>query len=389
MKEEKVKMDKEKYVTPQALAVPSIRLRRYSQDLIPFDKSVAAAESDQRSSKLPGKETLNVIFYQVFIPLLIAGFDTVGTGFLLDHVQHWPVVVEIPELFILVTSFVGLKGSLEMTLAARLGTFANSGEMNTRKDRWNIYVGNCFLVQGQAIVVAFMGSIIAIIVHYLKESCVSWSDYLLMMTSGLIAASITGVAMVTVMVILTIIVMKMGMNPDNVSSFSASIAGDVSAVAVMILCGNKFFYDRQLLHYLGPCVVIFYLILLPITLLLAAKNSSTRDVVGTGWFPIIIGLIISSVAGVVFDIATEHFSTIAIYTPIINGVGGCLIAVQSSRISTYFHLRSPLGELPCEPSKKRSLPTIIESSQKDEQLVEKCYRKTIPSPITAFVGERK
>jgi len=173
------------------------------------------------------------------------------------------------------------------------------------------------LVQGQAIVVAFMGSMIAILVHFLKENCASWSDYLLMMTSGLIAASVTGIAMVTVMVILTILVMKMGMNPDNVSSFSASIAGDVSAVAVMILCANKFFEDRQLLHSVGPVVVIFYLILMPITLFLASRNDSTKDVVGSGWFPIIIGMILSSVAGVVFDIATEHFGTIAIFTPII------------------------------------------------------------------------
>jgi len=76
------KMDKEEYLSPQSLAVPSVRLRRYSQDLIPFDKSVAAAESDQRSSTKPAtQETLNVIFFQVFIPLLIAGLILLVQGF--------------------------------------------------------------------------------------------------------------------------------------------------------------------------------------------------------------------------------------------------------------------------------------------------------------------
>lgn len=37
---------------------------------------------------------------------------------------------------------------------------------------------------------------------------------------------------------------------------------------------------------------------------------------------------------------------VAVFQPVINGVGGNLVAVQASRISTSFHCRTPLGILP-------------------------------------------
>ncbi|GCC43074.1 hypothetical protein chiPu_0027182, partial [Chiloscyllium punctatum] len=36
----------------------------------------------------------------------------------------------------------------------------------------------------------------------------------------------------------------------------------------------------------------------------------------------------------------------AVFTPVINGVGGNLVAIQASRISTYLHLWSVPGVLP-------------------------------------------
>lgn len=46
------------------------------------------------------------------------------------------------------------------------------------------------------------------------------------------------------------------------------------------------------------------------------------------------------------DLAVDKFDGIAKFQPVINGVGGNLVAVQASRISTSLHMDSQLGELP-------------------------------------------
>lgn len=42
----------------------------------------------------------------------------------------------------------------------------------------------------------------------------------------------------------------------------------------------------------------------------------------------------------------SNFKGIAVFQPVINGVGGNLVAVQASRISTSLHRDSRLGKLP-------------------------------------------
>lgn len=46
------------------------------------------------------------------------------------------------------------------------------------------------------------------------------------------------------------------------------------------------------------------------------------------------------------DLAVDKFGGMAKYQPVINGVGGNLVAVQASRISTSLHMESSLGSLP-------------------------------------------
>ena len=355
--------------------------RRYSEDLKP--RVVVDRDSDDDEDEK--EETLRVIFYQVFIPFLISGFDNVGAGMILDHVQYWSVFKTIPELFILVASFLGLKGNLEMTLAARLATLANMGQLDKeRGQRWKIALGNLVLVQGQAIVVAILAALIAIVVNFFKEPDFDLDDCLLLLMTGLTTASLTGLAMASLMVCATIVARNLGINPDNVSALIASIMGDISAVALLAFSAKFFYEGKEYLVFVGPIVIVFYLLLLPVLLRIARSNEFTKDVVGIGWLPIITAMIISSFAGFVFDIAVGFFDTIAVVQPIVNGVGGNLIAVQASRISTYFHLRSPLGELPCEEESK-----VYESEIQSDQLIEKTYRKTCPTPFTAFVGNRK
>uniref|UniRef100_A0A5F9CV09 Solute carrier family 41 member n=1 Tax=Oryctolagus cuniculus TaxID=9986 RepID=A0A5F9CV09_RABIT len=55
-----------------------------------------------------------------------------------------------------------------------------------------------------------------------------------------------------------------------------------------------------------------------------------------------------SVGGLILSktISKQQYKGMAIFTPVICGVGGNLVAIQTSRISTYLHIRSAPGVLP-------------------------------------------
>lgn len=61
--------------------------------------------------------------------------------------QHWQLFIEISELFILVPALLGLKGNLEMTMASRLSTAANKGELSSPASRRNIVLLNLAVIQ--------------------------------------------------------------------------------------------------------------------------------------------------------------------------------------------------------------------------------------------------
>jgi cation transporter-like permease len=49
--------------------------------------------------------------------------------------------------------------------------------------------------------------------------------------------------------------------------------------------------------------------------------------------------------GLILDFMVVRFEGIAVFQPVINGVGGNLVAVQASRISTALHRDAQLGTL--------------------------------------------
>ena len=61
------------------------------------------------------------------------------------------------------------------------------------------------------------------------------------------------------------------------------------------------------------------------------------QVLYTGWTPVLVAMTISSAGGLILDNAVAKFKGIAVFQPVFNGVGGNLVAVQASRISTYLH----------------------------------------------------
>lgn len=111
-----------------------------------------------------------------------------------------------------------LAGNLEMTLAARLATQANVGKLDDPKNQWSVAVGNIALIQGQAIVVAFLAALIAIAVNYFKEFHFDTSSTLLICATSLCTASITGLFLAALMVVITIVARRAGVSDRRANS---------------------------------------------------------------------------------------------------------------------------------------------------------------------------
>lgn len=304
----------------------------------------------EANHKLP-KESSGIMALQILVPFLLAGFGTVSAGMVLDVVQHWEVFKKVTEVFILVPALLGLKGNLEMTLASRLSTAVNIGKMDSPIEKWNLIIGNLALKQVQATVVGFLAAVAAIILGWIPEGKYYLDHSILLCSSSVATAFIASLLQGIIMVGVIVGSKKTGINPDNVATPIAASFGDLITLAILAWISQGLYSCLENYYFVSPLVGVFFLALTPIWIIIAAKHPATRTVLHSGWEPVITAMVISSIGGLILDttVSDPNLVGIVVYTPVINGIGGNLVAIQASRISTYLHLHSIPGELPDEP----------------------------------------
>uniref|UniRef100_A0A2K6LDS2 Solute carrier family 41 member n=1 Tax=Rhinopithecus bieti TaxID=61621 RepID=A0A2K6LDS2_RHIBE len=206
--------------------------------------------------------------------------------------------------------------------------------------------------QVQATVVGLLAAVAALLLGAVSREEVDIAKVELLCASSVLTAFLAAFALGVLMICIVIGARKLGVNPDNIATPIAASLGDLITLSILALV-SSFFYRHKDNRYLTPLVCLSFAALTPVWVLIAKQSPPIMKILKFGWFPIILAMVISSFGGLILSktISKQQYKGMAVFTPVVCGVGGNLVAIQTSRISTYLHMWSTPGVLPLQMKK--------------------------------------
>jgi len=197
-----------------------------------------------------------------------------------------------------------------------------------------------------------------------------WDNALILCASSVLTANIACFVLGTMMILVIVGSHRVRIDPDNIASPVAASLGDMTTAALLAVIAHSIFHysENQRLPYLALIITLLFVGMLPVWISVARTNPYTSDVITKGWTPIVIAVFISSCGGFILEYGKSRFSRLPVFQPVINGVGGNLVAVQASRLSTSLHRIGKPGELPTDFKLFTSPTEIFFSKRSDVNL---------------------
>lgn len=185
-----------------------------------------------------------------------------------------------------------------------------------------------------------------------QETGFNWDNALILCASSLLTANIACFVLGTMMILIIVGSHRIHIDPDNVAAPVAASLGDmITAALLAVIAHSVYHYSvQEQFPYMALVITLLFLAALPVWFCVAKTNPYTSDVITKGWTPIVLAVFISSCGGFILEHGKARFSRLPVFQPVVNGVGGNLVAVQASRLSTALHKSGKPGYKPINSS---------------------------------------
>ena len=282
-----------------------------------------------------------------------------------------------------------------MNLSARLSTAANIGDLDDRRVRRTLIIGNLSLLQVQALLVSAVAAVLSFILgivmgpsaepndeppaktitlHLLKmvtsrrrpkyyppKSPIRGGvrEFFLVLTSALFAASASSLVLGSFMCSLIMLCRKLQLNPDNIAPPVASVLGDLVTLTLLGLISTAVY---SISNGLLVVVLLTLLSIFLFCLVTTLRNPLVRPIIAQGWTPLFGAMAISSGAGLVLDKFVSLYNSFGMLSIVVGGIPGSVGSVYISRLSTTLHAMEHESCAPIATARGDHSPRVRSSS---------------------------